>query len=169
VDGAIVDTVLVRRAAREDIEQIGKMWEKLVDYHVLLDARLPGSVHNGARRYARRLYGKLDDDYSRILVAEVDRQVVGYVIGMLVDLTPDLFLQEESGFLADIFVEPTYRQHGIGRQLVNALARWFRERGVQHFEWHVAASNTDALAFWREVGGEPLMIRMRADVAVEEA
>ena len=88
----------------------------------------------------------------------------GYVIGMVVELMPDLFEQEASGFLADIFVLPAYRQQGVGRRLVTTLADWFRERGLLHYEWHVAANNTDAIAFWREIGGESLMIRMRASV-----
>ena len=159
-----MDTVVIRSAVAEDIEQIGSLWEQLVDYHVLLDHRLPGSVSHGGRRYARRLYDKLTDEYARILVAADGQLVVGYVIGMVVELMPDLFEQEASGFLADIFVLPAYRQQGVGRRLVTTLADWFRERGLLHYEWHVAANNTDAIAFWREIGGESLMIRMRASV-----
>lgn len=159
-----MDTVVIRPAVAEDIEQIGTLWEQLVDYHVLLDHRLPGSVSNGGRRYARRLYDKLTDEYARILVAVDGETVVGYVIGMVVELMPDLFEQEASGFLADIFVLPVYRQRGVGRLLIATLADWFRGRGLLHYEWHVAANNTDAIAFWREIGGEPLMIRMRASV-----
>ncbi len=162
-----MDTVLIRAAAADDVEQIGTLWEQLVDYHVLLDERLPDAVSNGGRRYARRLYDKVSDEYSRILVAVDGEKVVGFVIGMIVDLMPDLFQQDVSGFLADIFVLPAYRQRGVGRRLVSELVSWFRQHGVQHYEWHVAANNTDAIAFWREIGGEPLMIRMRAVVDSE--
>lgn len=159
-----MDTVVIRPAVAEDIEQIGALWEQLVDYHVLLDQRLPGAIANGGRRYARRLYDKLTDEYAHILVAVDGATVVGYVIGMIVDLMPDLFEQDVSGFLADIFVLPAYRQQGVGRRLVTTLATWFQERGVQHYEWHVSAQNTDAIAFWRALGGESLMIRMRASI-----
>lgn len=159
-----MDTVVIRPAVEVDIEQIGALWEQLVDYHVLLDQRLPGPVSHGGRRYARRLYDKLSDEYARILVAADGETVVGYVIGMIVDLMPDLFEQEVSGFLADIYVMPAYRQRGVGRRLVKTLVAWFQERNVRYYEWHVSAQNTDAIAFWRELGGEPLMIRMRAPV-----
>lgn len=157
-----MDTVVIRAALADDVEQIGILWQQLVDYHVLLDDRLPDAVQNGGRRYARRLYDKLDDEYSRIMVAASGDRVVGYVVGMVVDLTPDLFEQQTSGFLADIFVQPEYRNRGIGKSLVAALVEWFRGRGVRHYEWHVAANNAEALAFWRSLGGESLMIRMRA-------
>ena len=45
---------------------------------------------------------------------------------------------------------------------MDALRQWFREQNVTHFDWHVAAQNPDALAFWRSVGGREVMIRMRA-------
>lgn len=159
-----MDSVVIRLAIAEDIETIGQLWEQLVEHHTHLDTRLPESVPNGGRRYARRLYDTLRDDYARLLVAVVEGKVVGYVLGMIVDLAPDMFEQETSGFLADIFVAPHSRRTGAGRALVLELARWFRERGVQYYEWHVAARNVEALAFWQSVGGEAVMVRMRASV-----
>ncbi|MDX2136507.1 MAG: GNAT family N-acetyltransferase [Chloroflexota bacterium] len=159
-----MDSLVIRRAVAEDIETIGQLWEQLVEHHTHLDTRLPESVPNGGRRYARRLYDTLRDDYARLLVAVVNDKVIGYVLGMIVDLAPDMFEQETSGFLADIFVTPEQRRTGAGRALVQELARWFRERGVQYYEWHVAARNADALAFWESIGGDAIMVRMRASV-----
>ncbi len=157
-----MDQVVIRPAVNEDIEAIGHLWEALVAYHIAIDDRLPAAVANGGRRYARRLYDKLDDPYSRLLVADLDGRVIGFAIGLLIDLTPDVFEQETGGFLADIFVDAPYRKCGIGRRLVHALSEWFHERGVRYFEWHVAARNQDGLAFWRALGGDPVMVRMRA-------
>jgi ribosomal protein S18 acetylase RimI-like enzyme len=149
----------------EDIEAVGSLWERLVAHHVALDARLPVGIASGGRRYARRLYDRLSDDYACLLVAVQDERVIGFVLGMIVDLMPDLFEQEVSGFLADIFVEPEMREQGIGRALVQTLAEWFAGRGVQHFEWHVAARNESAVAFWEAIGGEAVMLRMRVQTA----
>jgi GNAT superfamily N-acetyltransferase len=101
-------------------------------------------------------------------VAEEDGLVVGYVLGIVVDLVPDIFEQEAGGFLADIYVDDAYRGRGIGRALVEALADWFRQRGLRHYEWHVASSNVDGLAFWRAMNGRNLMIRMRARLEEDE-
>jgi GNAT superfamily N-acetyltransferase len=146
------------------LDAVGALWQQLVDYHVQVDGRLPPAVAGGGQRYARRLYDKLDDPYARLLVAEQGGAVVGFVFGMIVDLAPDMFEQEVSGFLADIFVAAEHRQGGVGRELVKTLEAWFAGRGVRHYEWHVAAQNENALAFWRALGGEPMLVRMRAEV-----
>jgi ribosomal protein S18 acetylase RimI-like enzyme len=165
MDGVVVDSVVIRPAVTADIEAVGRLWTNLVDYHVALDHRLPSAVPNGGRRYARRLYDKLDDPFARLLVADAGGQVVGFVLGMIVDLVPDVFEQEPSGFLADIYVDAAYRRHGIGRRLVEALMTWFQERGVTYYELHVAALNAEGLAFWRALESEPVMVRMRTPVS----
>lgn len=160
----VVDQVVIRAAVAADLDAVGALWQQLVDYHVQVDGRLPLAVANGGQRYARRLYDKLDDPYARLLVADANGTVIGFVLGMIVDLAPDMFEQEVSGFLADIYVAAEYRQRGVGRKLVRALEAWFGERGVRHYEWHVAAQNRDAVAFWQALGGEAVMVRMRTDM-----
>jgi GNAT superfamily N-acetyltransferase len=129
-----------------------------------LDADLPRAAPDGGKLYARTIADRLHDRSTCVLVAEEDHQVVGYVLGVVVDLVPDMFVQESGGFLADIYVDKPYRGRGIGRALVESLGDWFREKGLRHFEWHVASANTDGIAFWQAVHGRSLMIRMRADL-----
>ncbi len=146
------------------MEAVAQLWAALVEYHRKLDTSLPPAAPQGTKRYARRLVDRLDDPMSRVLVAEADGKIVGYVLGVVVDLAPEMFAQEASGFLADIFVDEAYRQRGIGTALVHALTAWFREKGLRYYEWHVAARNTDSLAFWEQMGGRDVMRRMRAEV-----
>ncbi|MDZ7380036.1 MAG: GNAT family N-acetyltransferase [candidate division KSB1 bacterium] len=162
--GFIVDETIVRPATVADADSIGILWRKLVEYHRTLDADLPVAAPDGAHRYARLLAQRIDDPYTRAFVAEDRERIVGFVLGMIVDLTPDIFAQEPCGFLADIYVDVAYRRRGIGRQLVRALVEWFKGRGVPYFDWQVASQNAEGLAFWRALGGRDLMVRMRADV-----
>jgi len=157
-----VDKVTIRPATPADAPVIARFWESLVAFHQALDSDLPIAAPNGAGRYTKHLLQYLDDPQTRALVAEADGRVVGYVLGMIVDLLPDVFAQEPGGFLADIYVDSAYRRRGIGGALVAALQAWFHEQGVTHFDWHVAAHNPDALAFWHSIGGREVMIRMRA-------
>ncbi len=156
--------VNVRPAQREDIDAVARLWESLVDYHRQLDADLPPAAPQGARRYARRLLDRIDDPMTRVLVADVDGMVVGYVLGVVVDLAPEMFMQEASGFLADIYVDQAYRRQGVGRALVEALVAWFAQRGLHYYEWHVAALNQESVAFWRSLGGREVMLRMRGEI-----
>jgi ribosomal protein S18 acetylase RimI-like enzyme len=158
---------MIRLAKREDADAIARMWENLVRYHRLIDEALPDFAPDGGRLYAQRLTDRLQDTHTRVLVAEEEGKVVGYVLGVIVDLVPEMFSQEDGGFLADIYVEEAYRGRGIGRSLVEALSVWFKERGVSYFEWYVASHNRDGRAFWNALGGRDIMIRMRTTFSDE--
>jgi GNAT superfamily N-acetyltransferase len=158
----------IRPVAPRDETAIARLWLALTDYHVRLDPRLPGATNGAAQRYASRLLERRDDPFTRALVAEIDERVVGYVLGAVIDLHPDLFEHKEVGFIADIFVEEGYRRRGIARQLVTAINTWFAAQGVEHTEWQVSATNTEGIRFWESVGGSPLMVRMRMTLDDED-
>lgn len=166
-----VDThakVEVRRARDADVDAIGGLWQLLVEFHNPLDPALPHAAVEGARRYARRVRSHLDDPMACVLIAEQDGSVIGYVLGVVIDLSPEMFEQERTGFLADIFVDERYRRLGAGRALMDALTDWFSAQGLQSYEWYVAARNAEGMAFWQAMGGQPLMIRMRASLPVSK-
>ncbi len=159
-----LDDVIIRSAQRKDADAIGLLWEKLVDYHQIIDAAMPRASRGGATHYARRIREQIDENFSHVIVAEHNGQIVGFVVGVIVDLTPEVFQPETNGFLADIYIEESYRSGGLGRRIVDALIAWFQSRGVLHMEWYVAAQNNAGRAFWQTIGGREVMIRMRLDL-----
>jgi GNAT superfamily N-acetyltransferase len=164
-----VDTVTIRPFAHDDSQAIAALWESLVEYHQALDKDLPRATPDGGIIYVERMISRTDDPNTLVLVAEIDGRVVGYVLGAIVDLVPDMFEREICGFIADIFVEPDHRRHGIGRLLMEAMLDWFQSEGIRYYEWYVAAQNPAARAFWREMGGRELMVRMRCKIKQDES
>ena len=159
------DPITVRPVAPQDQDALAHLWQALVDYHTQLDKRLPHATDGAATRYAERLVRRVQRGAStQAYVAEAEGQVVGYVLGSVLDLHPDLFEQRRAGFIADLFVLPAYRRRGIARRLVAALNAWFAERGMRIVEWNVAAANTEGLRFWQTLGGQPIMVQMRASL-----
>lgn len=154
---------MIRTANAHDVDAIGELWLQLLAYHRQIDPEnMPEPAPDGARRYAVRVGDSLDDTHTRVFVAEDDGRVVGYVMGVIVDMVPETFIAARSGFLADIYVLSDYRGQGVGRALVEAFRGWLQGRGVTHYEWFVAEKNAEARAFWQKVGGIDVMIRMRA-------
>ena len=59
-------------------------------------------------------------------------------------------------YLEDLFVRPTVRGHGIGRALLQRLARRCVAEGLGRLEWWVLDWNESALRFYRALGAVPM-------------
>ncbi len=155
---------MIRLANTDDAKRIGELWLEMVAYHRQFDAIMFNASEQGAKFYQESIISRLNDPNTRVLVAEEDSKVVGYVLGMIVDIVAEVFQPVRSGFLADIYVHSDYRRNGIGRELVERLVLWFQSNEITYYEWHVAEKNRDAVQFWQSMGGETTMLRMRAKI-----
>lgn len=165
----VLDVDMIRLADVDDAQQISELWLEMVDYHHQFDPILFNASENGAEFYQQSIIGRLNDPNTRVLVAEENGEVVGYVLGMIADIMASVFQPVRSGFLADIYVSSDYRRQGIGQELVERLVLWFQSKDVTYYEWHVASENRDAVAFWQAMGGTTTMLRMRAKIKEDES
>ena len=55
-------------------------------------------------------------------------------------------------YLEDLFVEQTHRGTGLGRALLQTLAKIADERGYARVEWSVLKWNTPSIDFYRSIG-----------------
>jgi len=83
-------------------------------------------------------------------VALVDGEVVGYVVGAR--------RRDGSGHVISIAVKPEWRRRGIGVKLMEALLDAFKERGLKRALLEVAASNEEAVAFYKRLGFKVIML-----------
>jgi diamine N-acetyltransferase len=155
---------MIRLATKDDAQRIGELWLEMVKYHQEFDKIMFQPSENGNDYYERSVFSRLSDPQTRVLVADVDGKVVGYVLGMIVDITPEMFTPIRSGFLADICVRADYRRQGIGRELVERFVLWLQSQDISYFEWHVSEKNLNAIKFWKSIGGETTMLRMRTHI-----
>jgi len=156
-----VDDIVIRSARISDGDAIGDLWEQLVLFHQQLDESLPMAIEEGGKLYADRIIDRLNDTQTQVLVAEANGQVIGFVLGVIIDLVPEMFVQQIGGFLADIYVHEDYRRRGIGQKLVDELLDWYRSKGVSYLELYVATKNNNAREFWDSIGGRDIMNRKR--------
>ena len=56
------------------------------------------------------------------------------------------------GELRSMWVAPEARRHGVGRQLIDAIATWAAGRGVRTLHLMVTSINDDAIEFYRRNG-----------------
>ncbi len=158
----------IRPVEPRDETSIARLWQSLTQHLTTLDPRLPGATPGAPERYASRLLERSDDALTRAYVAEADDRVVGYILGAIVELHPDLFEHVNAGYIADIFVEREYRRMGIGAELVETMLEWFVDEGIRNVEWQVAAADANALDFWSAMDGLAIMVRMRMMLGDED-
>ena len=66
------------------------------------------------------------------------------------------FLARPGIYLEDLFVFPEFRGRGIGRRLLQHLARVAVSRGYGRLEWAVLDWNVDAIRFYQSLGALPM-------------
>jgi len=76
------------------------------------------------------------------------------------------FIGRAGIWLDDLYVRPAFRHQGLGRALIEAVARVGAERNCGRFEWAALDWNTNALDFYRKLGAKSLddwvMLRLDA-------
>ena len=59
-------------------------------------------------------------------------------------------------YLEDLYVSPTHRGTGLGRELLRTLAATCVERGYERLEWSVLDWNTPSIEFYEAAGAVPM-------------
>ena len=70
--------------------------------------------------------------------------------------TCSTFLGRPGVYLEDLYVTPSWRGHGLGRQLLAYVARVAVERGGGRMEWSVLDWNDLALGVYRRIGARAM-------------
>lgn len=97
--------------------------------------------------YPPSLLGSLYEAHpDGFLVAELNGEVVGYVIGAL--------RWGRTGHIMAIAVDPLYRRRGIGRLMMEEIIRRLRVRGAREIGLEVRKGNLTAQRFYAKLGFE---------------
>ena len=92
---------------------------------------------------ALRLVAAIDDEHRAIGFAAIA------LLHSLVDPAPQ---RRGQLLLKELFVHGPRRGQGVGRALMAWVARHALEHGCARMDWHVSASNRQALSFYRSLG-----------------
>lgn len=95
------------------------------------------------------------------LIARTESDVAGYAIYYR---TFSTFVGKPGVYLEDIYVRPQFRNGGLGRTMLEAVAKISIELGGGRLEWSALDWNENALRFYRRLGAsvrdEWVLLRM---------
>jgi GNAT superfamily N-acetyltransferase len=152
----------IREAVRRDLPALVALWQEMMDYHRGYDPRFRFGP-NAQREVERHLLETMRSRAARILVADTDGRVVGYILGEVHARRP-LYPVGNYGFISDISVTASFRRMGIGRALVGAMDAWFASQKVTTVELFAATLNPESAAFWLSLGYTDYLRLMRRDL-----
>lgn len=138
-------TLRIRAGERADVPLIAELIRGLAEYE-----RLADEVKMTEEKLERTLFG--ERRYAETLIAEEDGRAVGFALFFHNFST---FLAQPGIYLEDLFVKPEHRGSGVGRALLEALARTAVERGCGRMEWAVLDWNESAIGFYERLGARP--------------
>ncbi len=146
--------LLIRRVRRTDLDPV-----------IAIDKSATGIAKHAYWDSVYHRYGGRGQDRRHFLVAELDRRVVGFVIGEVRDWE---FGSPPCGWVFAIDVQPNARLGGIGTRLVKEISTLFRSAGVTKLRTMLARDNTLILSFFRSQGmmaGALVSLEMDLDAA----
>ena len=98
------------------------------------------------------------------LLARCGAEPAGYALYFF---TFSSFIGRPGIWLDDVYVRPVFRHRGLGRALIQAVARIGVERNCGRFEWTALNWNKTALDFYRNLGAQTMdewvLLRLNAD------
>jgi ribosomal protein S18 acetylase RimI-like enzyme len=142
----------IRPATPEDVPAVIPMAERITALHEAWDPAKYARVDDVGRMYRSWLTSRArDDDGSVFLVAEQEGTLVGFLVATVERDIP-IYRTGRHGFIHDLWVEPAYRNEGVGRQMVMLAVERFTAIGVTQVRLETAAANDVARKLFEKCG-----------------
>ena len=136
----------IRPAVPQDVALILSFLHELATYE-----KLAHEVVATERDMHAALFG--ERPVVETVIATLDGEPVGYALFFP---TFSTFLAKPGLYLEDLYVRPAARGFGVGRKLLEHLARITVERGWGRLEWSVLDWNAPSIAFYKKMGARPM-------------
>lgn len=142
----------IREATPADVPAILRLVRELAEYE-----REPDAVKATEESFLATMFPAKGDPTVFGHVAEVDGEDGPEVVGIAIwFLSFSTWTGTNGIWLEDLYVTPSQRGTGLGKQLLTRLAQVCVERGYRRLEWTVLDWNEPSIAFYRSLGAVPM-------------
>ncbi len=142
----------IRKAKVKEVPKLAKLGVELIKYHHELDPFFAPSknIESSYKTYFKKC---VYSPKSLLLVAEEEGKIVGYALGTITS-RPPVFKERKIGYIDDMFVVKEYRRSGVGKEFLNELFKWFKNKKAKHTEITVHTKNFIGRKAWENFGFE---------------
>jgi len=140
----------IRPGRKDDAAEAARLWMRSAEEHTAHD-RVYETAPGAEKTMRRFLADVANSGYSFLFVAAAGDRTVGFISGELRQGSPT-FLPRTWASVDDVFVEPAYRNRGMGRALLQSVRDWAHERGADGISLQVAAANARGRKFYEDLG-----------------
>lgn len=149
--------VHLRAAEREDIDSLTSLWVDLVAGQRSFGAHLESEANRQSASDVIAQY--VHADGVRVATDRADgERLVGFV---MFHVERGMYDQDVTrGIVENVYVAPSYREHGIGSRLITVAESALRDRGASVIALSVLADNERARSLYRNRGYRPHRITM---------
>ena len=130
--------IKIRGLEAEDVKAIGRIQAAITKDDELLE-------------FSQQIKNQISEPEKISFVAEIDGQVVGYMISQLIF---GGFGIKKSAWINLMGVDPDFMGQGIGRSLAEEMFRAYRKINVKDVYSSVQWDSTDLLSFFKTMGFE---------------
>jgi GNAT superfamily N-acetyltransferase len=132
----------LRNAAPADVPQILRFIRALGEYE-----HLTHEISATEQALHATLFGA--QRYAEVVLADSDQRPAGFALYFHNYST---FLAQPGIYLEDLYVDPQFRGRGVGKALLQELARIAVQRGCGRLEWSTLDWNRPAIDFYLRLG-----------------
>lgn len=139
--------IIIRRANLEDAQSVLNIqFEVILEEQYLITAS--EEFHNSVEQQKGWLQKILDNDREIMLVAELNNEVVGWIVFQ----SPNRKRLAHSGSFG-MMIQKEYRGFGIGKKLINELLNWAEKNPlIEKVSLGVFSTNHRAIALYKSMG-----------------
>lgn len=150
--------IKIREIYEDEFLKAAELWSDFMEFNARFNDSF--AVNKDAREtFSREMaehFGKRD---YRLAVAEDNGQLAGFCFSYI-SRKPKFFSLQKFGLIGDLYIKPSHRRMGIGKQLVADAMDFFAQHQINQIELLVAMKNTNAIEFWESLGFTHLLTWM---------
>ena len=142
---------VITEGDHKSLDLIKPLWDKLNQYHYKLSDSFQSRFLNVDWDQCKK---DLTDNSKDILIIYVRDKRRQMIIGFCISRVDKA--NEKEGEIDTLYIDPKYRNTGLGKKLIRKAIDWLSQKGVESTKLKVVTGNESLIKYYRKFGFYPI-------------